>query len=54
MVHQVGAPVALSEDISVPSTHVRLAALTPVSGESETTGLATGHLHSLAHTLYII
>ena len=46
--------ILLSEDSSVPSTHIRLAALTPVSGESERPGLATGHLHSLAQALYII
>lgn len=46
MVHQVGAFAALSEDSSVPSTYIKLAALTPVSGEFETTGLATGHLHT--------
>lgn len=46
--------ILLSEDSSVPSTPIRLAALTLVSGKSETTGLATGHLHSLAQALYII
>lgn len=46
--------ILLSEDSSVPSTHIRLAALTPVSGESEMPGLTTGHLHSLAQALYII
>lgn len=44
----------LSEDSSVPSTHIGLAAPSPVSGKCETPGPATGHLHSLAHTLYII
>lgn len=46
--------ILLSEDNSVPSTPIRLAALTLVSGKSETTGLATGHLHLLAQALYII
>lgn len=46
--------ILLSEDSSVPSTHIRLAALAPVSGKSKTPGLTTGHLHSLAQALYII